>query len=72
MWEKLKECYGDGLLILGWAGLLFHLIMIKLQGVVSIYEPREWVLWIEIPLAAIIIALGVERFINDLIRERRN
>jgi len=66
MWNKFKECYGDALLILGWAGLLFHLIMIKLQGVVSIYEPREWVLWIEIPLAALIIVLGIERLWKDL------
>ncbi len=70
MWEKLKSCYGDTLLALGWAWILFHLILIKLYGVVSIYEPREWVLWIEMLLVALFIALGIERFIKDIKRRR--
>ena len=70
MREKLKECYRDTLLALGWAWVLFLLIMIKLQGVVSIYEPREWVLWIEIPLVVLIIAFGIERFTKDIKRRR--
>ena len=69
MWENLKEAWVDGLLVVGWGWVLFHLIMIKLYGgIFTIGESHQWILWLEMALAVLIILLGIERLIKDLRR----
>jgi len=69
MWEKTKELLADmyGLSAMGW--VLVHLILIKLQGTVRIYEPNDWILWIEIAYTSGVLLLLVERFIKDIRRK---
>ncbi|HUV46149.1 MAG TPA: hypothetical protein VMW45_03670 [Dehalococcoidia bacterium] len=65
MWEKLKELWAGLLLIaaLGW--ILFHLILIKTQDAVRIYESNQIVLWVELVGTSLLIVLAIERFIKD-------
>ena len=65
LWDEFKEIAAGAFLIasLGW--VLFHLILIKLQGVVRITETNQWVLWIEIVIISGLILLGIERLRDD-------
>jgi len=65
MWEKFKELWAGLLLIcaLGW--VLFHLILIKTQDAVRIYESNQWILWVELVGTSLLIVLAIERFIKD-------
>ena len=65
MWKRFREHFGNKVAILGWLGLLFHLVMIKVQGIVSIYEPRIWVLYIEYALVVFILYVFVHNSIDD-------
>lgn len=66
MWEKIKELLGDlyALSAMGW--VLAHLVLIKIQGKVMIYEPNEWILWVELVYTGGALILLIERFINDI------
>ena len=68
MWDKIKEIYSSGFAILTTVWLLGHLIAIQMVGVVAITESNRWILWTEIALAGLILALATERFIEDLRR----
>lgn len=69
-WEDLKELWADGLAILGWSGLLFHMALIGLFGSVTIYESRRWLVDVELVLCAIVLILLVERMKRDWRRKR--
>ena len=66
MWEIMKELYAGCFLIVAATWILGHLVAIKICGIIRIYEPNSIILWIEIVLLILIIALGVERLIKDL------
>ena len=66
MWKRFREHFGNKVALLGWLGLTFHLAMIKVYGIVQIYEPREWVLYIEYVLCAFIIYIFIHNSIDDL------
>lgn len=71
MWGHIKEIVAD---MYGWSALawvLTHLILIKIQGTVQIYEPNSWILWFEIVFTSGALALQTERFIKDAIKMRR-
>jgi len=68
MWELIKELLGDVYAISAMGWVLAHLILIKIQGTVQIYEPNEWILWIEIAYTGGALILLIERFIKDIKR----
>ena len=49
---------------MGW--VFVHLLLIKLQGTVQIYESNEWILWLEISYTGGALALLVERLVQDI------
>lgn len=70
VWELFKELLGDVYAISAMGWVLAHLILIKLQGIVQIYEPNPWILWFEIAGASGALMLLTERLIKD-IKSRR-
>ena len=68
MWEKLKEVWAGLLLILALSWVMFHLVLIKIQGIVRIYEGNDVVLWVELILTSLLIILAIERFFKDIKR----
>jgi len=65
MWEKLKELWAGLLLIAALSWVMFHLVLIKTQDVVRIYENNQIVLWVELVGTSLLIVLAIERFIKD-------
>ena len=66
MWERIKELLGDLYAISAMGWVLAHLILIKLQGKVMIYEANEWILWVELAYTSGALILLLERFIKDI------
>ena len=66
MWELIKELLADvyGISAMGW--VMAHLILMKLQGTVQIYEPNEWILWVELVYTGGALILLIERLIKDI------
>ena len=69
--EKLKEFYANAFLTFCAGWILFHLILIGMFEAVLITEPNKWILWAEIVMVSLIVLLGIERLVKDLIRYRR-
>ena len=66
MWELIKEVTADVYAISAVCWVLVHLILIKLQGTIQIYEPNEWILWIEIIYTGGALILLIERLVKDV------
>jgi len=66
MKEFLKEYISHMFLIAAGLSILVILAHIAIYGVCRAYEPRLWVLWIEIAWAVGTVALGVERAYHTL------
>ncbi len=68
MWDRLKELWAGLLLISTLSWVMFHLVLIKIHGIVQIYENNQVILWIELIVVPLLFLLAVERFIRDLKR----
>lgn len=66
MWGNFKELLASALLFAGLGLLEYHLILIKIYGTVRIYEGREWLLWVELIGAGLLMLLPADRFIKDI------
>lgn len=72
MWERFKECFGDGVICLFGAITFVMFLLIILYGSVLVFEDIKIVLWLELVIIAPgAMALGIERLIKDLKRKRR-
>jgi len=70
MWERIKEV-AAGLLLVAFTGyLLYQMVLIRLYGEVTIVESSPRILYSEIGLLIIILALGIERLVKYL-RKRK-
>jgi len=65
MFEKYKEHLWNWFGIFAWGFLLVHLIFIKLNGIVEIYESMPIILWAELIIVPIIVIFGIIRDIRD-------
>lgn len=65
----MKEIISDFMLLALGAILLAHLILIAVFNSVVIYENNEWVLGAELLLLVGIVALSVDRIIDDFRRK---
>ena len=72
MWDKLKEIWSDvyGITATGW--IIYHIVMMLIRGKVQIYEPNEWILWVELVFTGGFMVLQIERLIKDCIRRKSN
>jgi hypothetical protein len=64
-WNALLEILGDGLLMAFGLVLLYQFITIAMFGWYG-REPNTPVLYTEVGMAAFILLIGINRFINDL------
>ena len=71
MREKFKELWAGLLLILTLAWIMFHLVLIKIHGVVEIYENNDIILWAELIITPMLIGLAIERFIRDCMKLKK-
>lgn len=70
MRHEVLELAGDIVLIGYGAWMLFIFVEILLKGSHYVGEPRAMVLGLELVLTILIILLGLERFSDDLEREK--
>ena len=66
MWEKFKEILGDLVLIGCGVAFLYIFISIIVTGGYIAVEERIIVNWCEIIMAAVILIVGIDRFIGDV------
>jgi hypothetical protein len=62
----MREILADSISLALAIILLFHLIMILIFHSVLIYENNEWILIAELVLAIWIIALNIDRIVDDI------
>lgn len=67
MRELLSDTLGIALAVL----LLFHLLLIQVFHSVVIFENNEWILLAELVMAVGVLALKIERLVDDVKRLRR-
>lgn len=65
MWEKMKEHAWNWFGIAGWSFLFAHLVLIAIQGEVTITEENPLILYSELIVVPALIILGIRRDIKD-------
>lgn len=64
--ERWKELFGDILIIIYGAWMVYVFSNILVYGSFVGVEPHPWLIKVELLLSALIIILGIERLIKDL------
>ncbi len=67
LWGMYKELLGDLVILLCGGLLLYIFVVIELQGRYG-QEPNRYIRWAEIALGPVVIALGIDRLLQDLKR----
>jgi len=62
----MREIIGDGLIIALSIILIVHFSLFWMYGWIRVGEPNRIILGVETAMAMAILALGIERFLNDL------
>lgn len=66
MWDSFKEILADLFTVFSGGWIALHLVIIAVYGSVCITERFLWILYPEVIIVIGLIALGIERFIDDI------
>ena len=67
----MKELYNSTLAVVAWSLILYHLVLIKVYGIVQIQEGNQLIFWAEITAVSLVLILAVVCFIKDFRDTRR-
>ena len=70
MWEYFKELVAGAIAIAGIGWIMAHLVLIQIHGKVWIHEPNSAILWAELVITGLILALLGERLYKDIKKRR--